>query len=125
MSKSQHPMSINLRKKMKKAIRSAIPTQEKPLKSNHIKVKDLLSRLPRKIQKKEKSLLQSFKKELSIKKKKLTAKHAKRTTPGLVNQKSPPQSIHIEGTRWIKTMNKQSEARAKVLNRKIAKKRTK
>lgn len=110
-------MPAKLRKKMNKEIRSGVPTPESRISSDNIKAEQLLSRYPAKIRKKDLSILKSFEKIVDIKKKKKTAKHSKRTTPGTIPSDSTPKNIHIEGKRWIKTLQKQTLAKNKIINR--------
>jgi len=76
-------MSLRAKKKMNKEVRSA-PASE----TDVIKKGTLLSR------------------RLA---KKVAKKVSKRTTPGFAETRnSSPHYIHIEGERWIKTLNKQT-----------------
>jgi hypothetical protein len=123
MNKSKKPMTVQLRKKMKKELRSAASMPESIPKSDRITPKDLLSRFPAKAKKGESTILKSLEKKFEARKN--HKKQSKRTTPGTVDQKSPPQIVHIEGRRWIKTVTKQSVAKRKVMNRQMAKKGSK
>jgi hypothetical protein len=123
MNKSKLPMPARLRKKMNKEIRSAMPEFEGNTSSNTINKKALLSRLPPKLRKKETAILNSFEKNFEIRKKKIHAKHSKRTNPRQIAEVSPPKIIHIEGGRWIRTLKKQTANQNKILNRKMTKKR--
>jgi len=116
-------MSARLRKKMNKELRSAKPQSEREITSDHIKPAALLSRLPLKLRKKEESLLTSFEKKISLQKKKRSAPHSKRTTPGTVDATSPPHIIHVEGGRWMQTLQKQTLNQNKNLTRKMSKKK--
>lgn len=123
MNKPKHQMTNRAKKKMSKEIRSSAIQPEPLLTNNNIKPDKLLSRYPKKIQKQEKASLKSFEKNIAIIKKKKKARHSKRTTPGTVDQVSPPQIIHIEGKRWIKTLEKQVQAKKKIMRRHILKKK--
>jgi hypothetical protein len=118
-------MPARARKKMKKELRSAANLPDSVLKADRNTPKALLSRLPAKEQKKEISALKAFEKNIAIKKAKQKAPHSKRTNTGLIDVKSPPQIVHIEGRRWIKTLGKQTQAKKKVMTRQMTKKRSK
>jgi hypothetical protein len=125
MNKSKQSMPARARKKMKKELRSAANLPDSVLKADRNTPKALLSRLPAKEQKKEAAALKAFKKNIAIKKAKLKAPHSKRTNTGLIDVQSPPQIVHIEGKRWIKTLGKQTKAKRKVMTRQMTKKRSK
>jgi len=125
MNKSKLSMPARARKKMKKELRSAANLPDSVLKADRNTPKALLSRLPAKEQKKEIAALKAFEKNIAIKKAKQKAPHSKRTNTGLIDVKSPPQIVHIEGRRWIKTLGKQTQAKKKVMTRQMTKKRSK
>ncbi len=125
MNKSKQSMPARARKKMKKELRSAANLPDSVLKADRNTPKALLSRLPAKEQKKEIAALKAFEKNIAIKKAKQKAPHSKRTNTGLIDVKSPPQIVHIEGRRWIKTIGKQTQAKKKVMTRQMTKKRSK
>lgn len=125
MNKTKRSMPAKLRKKMNKELRSATNQPDSVLKSDRITPQDLLSRLPLKARKKEESLAKSAEKNIAIKKAKAKAPHSKRTNTGLIDVKSPPQIVHIEGKRWIKTLGKQTQAKRKVMTRQMTKKGSK
>ena len=122
MNKPKHQMTVQLRKKMKKEVRTAVQQPEPILKSDTIKAANLLSRLPAKTQKKDKAALKSFKKNMAEKKVKRTAKHSRRATSATVDAKSAPQIVHMEGKRWVKTLKTQTSAKRKVMTRQMTKK---
>jgi hypothetical protein len=126
MNHSKRPMTAQLRKKMRKAIRSAVPQPETRLTNKDIKAEDLLSTLRPQKKKKELEALISIEKSLKFKKQK-TAKQSKRTTPGRVDeereQPAAPHFVHIEGVRWNKTLQKQTLEQNKVVSRKISRKK--
>ncbi len=121
MNKPKHQTTNRLKKKMNKEIRASVLQPDPVPTSDHIKAGQLLSRLPKKVQKKDQSLLKSLNKNLAIQKKKKRAPHSKRTTPGTVDEQSPPHIIHVEGKRWIKTLNQQAQAKKKVIRRQMTK----
>lgn len=123
MNKSKRQMTAQLKKKMNKELRAAAPRKEPTPKSDSIKARDLLSRVPPKVRKKEAAALKSFEKTLKVKQVKRTARHAKRATSGTVDEQSAPQSVHVEGRRWVKTLNEQTSAKRKVFTRQMAKKK--
>ncbi len=126
MNRSKRPMTAQLRKKMRKELRSAVPQPETRLTNKDIKAEDLLSTLHPRKKKKELEMLRSIEKSIRIKKQK-TAKQSKRTTPGRVDeereQPAAPHFVHVEGVRWSKTLQKQTLAQNKVLSRKMSKKK--
>jgi hypothetical protein len=125
MNKSKQPMPARARKKMKKELRSAANLPDSVLKTDRNTPKALLSRLPAKERKKEESVLKSFEKNIAVKKAKQKAPHSKRTNTGMIDVKSPPQIVHMEGRRWIKTLGKQTQAKRKVMTRQMTKKGSK
>lgn len=125
MSKPKHQMTARLQKKMKKEVRAGAQKAKPIPKSDSIKAVDLLSSFPAKTQKKGRSILKSFEKNLAITKAKKRANHSKRATSATVDEKSPPQIVHVEGQRWIKTLGKQTSAKRKIMTRRMAKKGSK
>jgi hypothetical protein len=123
MNKPKYQMTNRAKKKMNKEVRSSALQPNPITRSDTIKAADLLSRYPKKIQKKEKSSLKAFSKNTAIAKKKKRSPHSKRTTPGTVDEQSPPHIIHVEGKRWVKTVEQQVQANSKVLRRHILKKK--
>ncbi len=109
MNKSKQPMPTRLRKKMKKELRAAANQPDTVLKTDRNTPKELLSRARPNAVKKEQAVLKAFEKSVSIKKAKQKAPHSKRTNTGMIDVKSPPQIVHIEGKRWIKTLGKQTQ----------------
>jgi hypothetical protein len=70
----------------------------------------------------DKALINSTVKGMEIKKKKATAKHAKRTTPGEVqSREAQPAHAHTESTVWQKTIIKQNKNRRIALTKKLEK----
>ena len=124
MNKSKHSISARARKKMKKELRSGVNLPDTVLQANPNTPKALLSRIPPKLRKKDEAALKSFEKNFEIKKKKQKSPHSKRTNTG-IDAKSPPQIVHIEGKRWIKTLGKQTEAKRKIQTRQMTKKGSK
>lgn len=118
-------MPVRLRKKMKKELRAATNQPDTVLKTDRNTPQTLLSRLPPKVQKKAEASLKAFEKKIAVKKAKAKAPHSKRTNTGLIDVKSPPQIVHIEGKRWIKTLGKQTQSKRKVMTRQMAKKGSK
>jgi len=118
-------MPLRLRKKMKKELRAAANQPDTVLETNRSTPQTLLSRLPPKVQKKEEASLKAFEKRIAVKKAKAKASHSKRTNTGLIDVKSSPQIVHIEGKRWIKTLGKQTQAKRKVMTRQMTKKGSK
>jgi hypothetical protein len=110
-------MSQRAKKKVMKEVRSAqtgaLPLLEKP------QMKELLKKYPGK-----KPELSSSLKRMEARKKKRTAKKSRRTTPGdPLTQDSAPRITHLEGQRWIKTLEKQNIVQASMFQRKSMKKK--
>lgn len=128
MNHIRRPMDERIRKKMNKEIKSGekqfLTAQTTPSRSDTLTVKEELKKLPLKSRKSEKSLLDSLKKNLLIKKKKRRAPQSKRTTPGAVEGKpGAPAFVHPEGKRWTKTLALQNKAERKTLTKKLSKKK--
>jgi len=52
-------------------------------------------------------------------------KGSKRTTPGEIPaQSSPPKIVHVEGRRWIKTLEKQNLTDSRILTKKLSKRKS-
>ncbi|MBS0615805.1 MAG: hypothetical protein JSR58_04555 [Verrucomicrobia bacterium] len=126
MNRSKRPMTAQLRKKMRKALRSAANQVDARLTSEDIKPEDLLSTFRPRKKKKGLEALASIQKTIQVKKQK-TKKVSKRTTPGRVDEEreQPAAShfVHVEGIRWSKTLQKQTLDQNKSLSRKLSKKR--
>lgn len=90
-----------LYKKVQKEVRESRTRRAAP-------IPPLPTRYPIKKAKKNESLLISAVKDIERKKAKLSSKRSKRANPEEVNARSPRASLHVEGTRWIKTLQKQS-----------------
>jgi hypothetical protein len=125
MNKSKQPMAARARKKMKKELRAAAGLPDSVLQADRNTPQALLSRLPAKDRKKEEASLKSLQRNLESKRAKQKAPHSKRTNTGLIDVKSPPQIVHMEGRRWIKTLGKQTQAKRKVMTRQTTKKGSK
>lgn len=108
MNKSKQPMAAQLRKKMNKELKKGVAQPSPILRSDVITPQDLLSTMPLKARKKK-----LVKKKLHV---------SKRTNTGTVDEKSPPHIVHVEGRRWIKTVEKQNVNKRKTLVRHLAKK---
>lgn len=89
----------------------------KPILGKKTTPKQLLKVYPKKIAKKGASLLKADIKEIKIKKLKRTAKHSKRTTPGVPEPTSAPHFVHIEGVRWGQNLQKQSRLQTRTMTR--------
>lgn len=122
MNKSKKSMPAQLRKKMNKALRASALQPEPAFKSDRITAKDLLSRVPPKERQRKEAVIKALEKTLASKHKKMSHKHSKRTNSGAVDQKSSPHIVHVEGKRWIKTLEKQNVSKRKVFTRQMAKK---
>ena len=126
MNKPKYQITQRARKKMNKEVRaSAIQPNPKPM-SNTIKPASLLSRYPKKVQKKEAASLKSLNRNISAKRKKIKSPHSKRTapgTPGTQERQAAPKNVHIEGKRWIKSTESKIQASKKVMRRQTLKKK--
>lgn len=122
MNKSKQPIAKNHNKKMQKEIRvaqSAYPVKEELPRTDKLSAKDALKKYPPKVVKAEAAVIESTQKNMEVKKKKLHANPSKRTTPGEVHgRESAPSNAHNEGTRWIKTLEKQAVIQSKTVRRK-------
>ena len=97
MTKPKYQMGIRAKKKMNKEVRASINQPSPTIATKSAKVKTLVSK----------------KKGLHL---------SKRTTPGFVDVGAAPHFIHIEGERWIKTINKQTQAKKVIQKRRSLKK---
>ena len=119
-------MTNRARKKMNKEFRSSTIQPSPQLMSNTTKAEGLLSRYPKKVQKKEKALLKSLDKNIAVQRKKKTSPHSKRTSPGAPGtdeREAAPKIVHLEGRRWIKTTTSKIQANKKVQRRHNLKKK--
>jgi hypothetical protein len=97
MSKPKYQLGIRTKKKMEKEVRASTHQPVSTIATKPSKVKTLL------LKKKNPHL-------------------SKRTTPGVVERGStPPHIIHVEGERWIKTLEKQTQAKRVIQTRKSLK----
>lgn len=126
MNKPKYQLTNRAKKKMNKEVRSsAIQVTPQPM-SNTTKAKTLLSRYPKKIEKKEKASLKSLAKNIAIKNKKRSSPHSKRTSPGSPGtdeREAAPKIAHLEGKRWIKSTESKIQANKKVIRRQSLKKK--
>lgn len=116
MNKPKNQMTNRARKKMNKEIRSSTPQ----LANDVTKTTTLLSRYPKKIQKKETSALKSLSKNIAAKQKKKSSPHSKRTapgTPGTHERAAFPKNTHVEGKRWMKSTESKIQASKKIAQR--------
>ena len=128
MNKPKYQVTNRARKKMNKEIRTSKMTPTPKEMSNTTKPKAVLSRYPKKIEKKEKASLKSFEKNWASRQKKMKSPHSKRTTPGdldidMEEKQAAPRIVHIEGKRWIKTTETKIQANKKVAQRHRLKKK--
>jgi len=124
MNRNRKPIPNKTRKKMEKEVKKG---QKKLLKEDELRTdtltpEDALKKYPAKRQKVEKPLMESVMKKMQIKKKKKSAKHSKRTTPGEVDHReSSPAHPHTESERWKKTVDMQNNMKRKALTSKLQK----
>ncbi len=117
MNRREEPLPIRTRKKMTKEIRKAEKDLAAPSIRN-LRGQNLAQR-KRKVVKREQGMLAALKKNLKIQDKKKSTKHSKRSAPGPIASDSSPRHPHIEGERWIKTVQRQNLSRAKKLSAKL------
>lgn len=109
MNRSKRAMPTNMRKKMQKAVRdtqTGSPNIESRFKDNDAAAQDLAKLYPKKNLNEQS--LSRIKKNIHIKKIQNKKNTSKRTTPGEVDDQSPPAFPHREGKRWMKTIIKQN-----------------
>jgi hypothetical protein len=95
MNKPKYQITQRARKKMNKEVRaSAIQPNPKPM-SNTIKPASLLSRYPKKVQKKEAASLKSLNRNISAKRKKIKSPHSKELLLELLGHKSARQLLKM------------------------------
>jgi hypothetical protein len=123
MNRSKRPLAKPQLKSVRKAVRLAQGPQpaNATSKSDTLRAQDLLKKYPTKSAAKKAAVLSALHKGLTAKKLKKTAKTSKRTNVG-VDAESPPQSIHTEGGRWMKTLVKQNLLKRNNLNKRLSKK---
>lgn len=126
MNKPKYQLTNRARKKMNKEVRASKTQLEPQLKSDNIKPANLLSRYPKKTQKKEKASLKSLAKNLTAKEHKKKSHRSKRTGPGTRGtdeREGTPKFVHIEGKRWIQNTESKIQASKKVSRRQNLKKK--
>lgn len=127
MTRARHQMNNAIRKKMDKEVKKGEKnfTQTEALPdSNTLTTDQMLKKYPKKIEKSEKSLLASLKKNVEIKHAKAKSSHSKRTTPGTVEgQPGAPAFTKQEGAHWKKTLKLQNKVQSKALTHKLNKKK--
>ena len=126
MNKPKNQMTNRAKKKMNKEVRASAIQPNPRLMSNTTKANDLLSRYPKKVQKKETAALKSFSKSMAVERTKKKSPHSKRTspgTPGTEEREAAPKIVHIEGRRWIKSTESKIQANKKVMRRQSLKKK--
>ncbi len=126
MNRSKRPLTKQVQKSMKKAVRSAQKAQTvkkgKDL-SDILTEKELKKKFPKKPLTKQKAGLAKVKKATPAAKPAKKRIPSKRTNTGEVPSTSSPASVHPEGARWIKTLTSQARAKRKIDTRQTAKRR--
>lgn len=125
MNHREEPLSLRNRKKMIKEVRSSAK-QSKASTENQPPIRNLRgqnpAKRPAKVVKREIAELGTLKKIMKRKKAAKSHKVSKRTTPGGPSQEGTgPSYPHKEGSRWIKTVEKQTLNKAKRLVSKLNK----
>lgn len=126
VNKAKPPLPLRTMKKMNKEVRKSNATVyvTKPVKSDQLTPKKVLSKYPAKIAAKNSQQLRSMEKNEKISKNKLKSPYnqSKRTSPNeMIDRTSAPRSTHSEGKRWLQTGESQILANNKVFRRKTAK----
>jgi hypothetical protein len=129
MNKNKKSLPIQVRKKQAKVIKKAeqdyAQAEEVLERTDKLKVKEALKKLPPKPRKAKTALVESVVKGMEAKKKKKKGV-SKRTTPSELDlHESPRAYSHREGERWEKTLVKQNVGKAKSLVAKMAKRASK
>ncbi len=115
MNRSQCLLNKNSRKSLRKSVRAGRRAPASAI--------DMLppGRPTQAVKDKEQKRFSAIKKSIGVKAGKLHAKRSKRTTTGIEQDESPPKHIHVEGERWIKTLQKQSSMNSRRLMSQLAK----
>lgn len=129
MNKNKKSLPIQVKKKQSKIIKKAehefAEAKEAVERTDILKVKESLKKLPPKSRKQKTALVESVVKGMEAKKKKKKAV-SKRTTPDEMHYHESPRAYsHREGERWEKTLVKQNVGKAKSLVAKMAKRASK
>ncbi len=121
MNRREEPMTVRLKKKMKKTVRIAVETEGTPSPRN-LRGQNPAKK-PSKVVKQAAARLKSLQKSLGVKQKKALGTHKKRSTPGDVpSTESPPAYPHKEAKRWMQTVEKQTLDRSSRMMKKLGKK---
>ena len=126
MNRGKKPLAKTIKKKIQKSIRKNLQSGEdtvEPVKKVLPSTKDLLKGQPKKKAKIVKDHLASMEASAKAKKQKAKKKLSKRTSPSDAIVESIPAHVHTEGTRWIKTLNKQTSTKNKIALKKDAKRK--
>jgi|GEM_PF-3471442 len=125
MNKNRRPLAKQTRKALEKEVKKGqkeLSKAEDLPRTDTLTPEKALEKYPDKRKKIEKPLMDSVKKQMAIKKKKKTAKHSKRTSPGEVDSReATPAHDHTENERWKKTVNMQNKVKGKILDAKLQK----
>lgn len=125
MNKPKHQLTNRAKKKINKEVRSS-SIEPNPRVMSTTKAQTVLSRYPKKVQKKESASLKSLAKNLASKKQKAKSHQSKRTapgTPGTDERQAAPRIVHMEGKRWIKSTESKIQADKKINRRHRLKKK--
>lgn len=120
MNRTKRPLTKKQRRAVKKAIRLAQAPQPKSPSLKTDKLAASLKERQKKVSPKDATTVDNFRKRMAAKKLKKSPKVSKRTNPG-VDLESPPQIVHIEGRRWLKTLVKQNVQNRKILTKRLSK----
>ncbi|MBS0651825.1 MAG: hypothetical protein JSR93_11755 [Verrucomicrobia bacterium] len=127
MNRSKRSLNNKLSKKIQKEVRNAQAEYQRPAEraySDQLTTREMLKKYPKKVAKKDKSLLDAMQKRVKLKKQIAKRISSKRTTPGQVPSNSTPAYVHKEGARWVKTLTTQNKVQRKRLQIKLSKKKT-
>jgi hypothetical protein len=127
MNRGKRSLNNKIDKKMKKSIRlgqNAPSTHNESVVLPDQVIAQQMERRPLTPDEKDKKLFQAAKKFHAEEKVEKHHKVSKRTTPGEVSTcSSAPHNVHIEGERWLKTIEKQILSENKTLTKKLSKKK--
>ena len=120
-------MPIRMHKKViktiKKDLQSGQDTIAEPEKKEYPTEIEMVKKTPSRKAKVQMQHKLSMEKSMQRKKAKLSSNPSKRTSPDLGIENSPPAHIHVEGTRWIKTLASQAKVKINRFIKKMLKRK--
>lgn len=126
MNRKKQPMTNRLNKRVQKEVKKGLRASAEKVRSpskTPVTPQALLKPYPKKAVTEDKRQLTSMLTVMERKKAQKHKKNSKRSSPkdSIVN--SSPAHIHSEGTRWMKTVKKQSLIKNKRLTKKLSKRK--